>query len=251
MSDMMFVLGKTTFPPTLFDEYSGELRARDRLLTLPAHFGDGCCAEDVFVFYRRGRRDPPRTHDEGFGPGFGRRDHAAKDDARIVQAQSDFTRCTDHAPVVCGTRILPVHRLRLLSVAHVRGKGCLTLDLLALHVSSGRALLILFTLLGFRRFVAHVSLISTQIRTREDGHASKHRGAGSAMRGRPMFRLHKRVLGRKLPPRLSSVGRDARGGCSESRARSKKPSKPFRRQARQRQTMRSAESRCSAIQTRA
>ena len=38
--DMMFVLGIDDFRPTLFDEYSGELRARDRFLTLPTHFRD-------------------------------------------------------------------------------------------------------------------------------------------------------------------------------------------------------------------
>src|SRR5438105_4424407 len=115
--------------PALFDEHSGELRARDCLLTLPDHLDDGSRLEDFFVFDRRQCRDPPGADDEGFASGFGRRNHAAKDDPTIVQAESDLLRCADHAAVVCVTRIFSVHDLLLLLAARFRCEGRLTLDL--------------------------------------------------------------------------------------------------------------------------
>lgn len=185
---------------------------------MPNHFGDGGGAPHLVVPDRRRHRDSPRQNDEGIGAGSRRRNHPAKDDARIVQAESDFASNSDHASNVGVARILLVHELLFLLFAHVRGKSRLTPELVVLRLRPGSVFLIALALLGLRRFVTHEHLLA-----RRDQFS----------RGRPMFRLRESLEERMLRSRLRSVGRDTRTRrFSASRARSEKSSDPFRRPSR-------------------
>jgi hypothetical protein len=139
----------------LFGKNSGELCARNGFLTLPNHFGDRGGAPHVVVPDRRRCRDSPGQNDEGIGAGPGRRNHPAKDDARIVQRESDFVSHTDHASNVGVARILLFHELLFLLFAYVRGKRRLTLELIALRLCPRCVFLVVLALLGLRILITH------------------------------------------------------------------------------------------------